>query len=102
MKVFETSQGFSGTGGTVLKSNSEWSSDKSMDSYGISSLPGGYHDCFNGYFTNAGAGAYWWGSSPGGGDAWVRVFYYSSSGVERNSAFNLRFGLSVCCLREAE
>ena len=96
-----SSQGFSGTEGTALKSTSGWYSDgNGTDDFGFSALPGGFRMDQTGYFYDAGNIARWWSSSPSGGNAWNRylvgfpdVFRYDNPP---------RFGFSVRCLRDAD
>ena len=100
LENYITSQGFSGTEGTALKSTSGWDSDNASDDFGFSALPGG--DRYNsGYFNDAGNRGYWWSSSPSGGNAWSRYLYHSIPDVFRYN-FNPRYGFSVRCLRDAD
>jgi uncharacterized protein (TIGR02145 family) len=95
-----SSQGFSGTEGTALKSMSGWGvGANGTDDFGFSALPGGGRDS-NGNFVAGGIG-FWWSSSPSGGDAWYRFLFSSDPGISRNSLYP-RFGFSVRCLRVAE
>jgi uncharacterized protein (TIGR02145 family) len=97
-----SSQGYSGTEGTALKSTYGWyNGGNGTDDFGFSALPGGYRFSFNGYFNDAGYYGYWWSSSPSGGNAWFRYLYYYSPDISRND-FNPRYGFSVRCLRDAE
>ena len=97
-----TSQGFSGTEGTALKSASGWDSGNGTDDFGFSALPGGYRDFYyDGAFNGAGRFAYWWSSSPNGGNAWYRRLRYNYPAIDRYSD-GPRGGFSVRCLRDAE
>ena len=102
LEVYITSQGFTGTEGTALKSTTGWSNNgNGTDDFGFSALPGGYRYNGNGNFRSAGSSGYWWSSSPGGGDAWYRELRYSNPVIFRYS-LNPRLGFSVRCLRDAE
>ncbi len=97
-----TSQGFSGTEGTALKTTYGWNGGgNGTDDFGFSALPGGYRFSSNGYFYFAGNYGFWWSSSPSGGSAWYRNLYYYYPDIYRFND-NPRFGLSVRCLRDAE
>ena len=97
-----SSQGFSGTEGTALKSTYGWSnSGNGTDDFGFSALPGGSRYYNNGYFYNAGLGDDWWSSSPSGGYAWYRYFFYDNPGISRVNGSPLD-GFSVRCLRDAD
>ena len=97
-----SSQGFSGTEGTALKSTYGWSnSGNGTDDFGFSALPGGFRDDFGGNFYVAGGYGYWWSSSPSGGDAWFRSLLDFGPVILRLS-LNPRFGFSVRCLRDAD
>ena len=96
-----SSQGFSGTEGTALKSISGWGAGgNGTDDFGFSALPGGYR-FYDGYFGSAGDVGYWWSSSPSGGDAWSRYLSSSFLDVYRFDS-NPRIGFSVRCLRDAD
>ena len=97
-----TSQGFSGTEGTALKSTYGWSnSGNGTDDFGFSALPGGFRFFNNGFFFNAGNVGFWWSSSPSGGLALNRNLYNYNPVVNR-SLSNPRAGFSVRCLRDAD
>ena len=56
LENYITSQGFSGTEGTALKSQYGWhQSGNGTDDFGFSALPGGRRNYNNGYFYNAGS-----------------------------------------------
>ncbi len=102
LEDFITSQGFSGTEGTALKSTYGWyDGGNGTDDFGFSALPGGYRLNGDGYFVNAGYDGSWWSSSPSGGNAWPRGLNSDNPYVFRNDA-NPRFGFSVRCLRDAD
>ena len=97
-----SSQGFSGTEGTALKSTYGWSnSGNGTDDFGFSALPGGFRDDFGGNFYVAGGYGYWWSSSPSGGNAWYRVLGVNNPDIYR-SYYVPRLGFSVRCLRDAD
>ena len=97
-----SSQGYSGTEGTALKSTSGWGdSGNGTDDFGFSALPGGRRSYGNGNFYDAGSYGRWWSSSPSGGDAWSRALYYANPDIYRSSS-DPRNGFSVRCLRDAE
>ena len=102
LEDFITSQGFSGTEGTALKSTYGWyDAGNGTDDFGFSALPGGYRNYSNGFFYYAGVDGDWWSSSPSGGAAWNRNLYYDSPDILRYLT-NPRFGFSVRCLRDAD
>jgi len=102
LKNHISSQGYSGTEGTALKSTYGWyDGGNGTDDFGFSALPGGFRSSFYGYFDNAGYLGYWWSSSPSGGDAWFRSLDYYSPVMFRNDV-DPRSGFSVRCLRDAE
>ena len=97
-----SSQGFSGSEGTALKSTYGWyNSGNGTDDFGFSALPGGSRDDYYGNFGTAGYYGYWWSSSPSGGDAWFRYLYFDNPEISRYSN-NPRLGFSVRCLRDAD
>ncbi|MDA9864034.1 fibrobacter succinogenes major paralogous domain-containing protein [Flavobacteriales bacterium] len=104
LENYITTQGFSGTEGTALKSTSGWESGgNGTDDFGFSALPGGVRSSSDGNFYNAGYYGNWWSSSPSGGDAWYRFLSYSNPGINRSNYFgNPRSGFSVRCLRDVE
>mgnify|MGYP001172342540 FL=1 len=102
LENYISSQGYSGTEGTALKSTYGWYDDgNGTDDFGFSALPGGGRDSYNGAFGSAGDLGYWWSSSPSGGTAWLRYldsinpFFYWFD-------LNPRSGFSVRCLRDAD
>ena len=98
-----SSQGFSGTEGTALKSTYGWSnSGNGTDDFGFSALPGGYRSLYGGLFYHAGSYGYWWSSSPSGGNAWFRYLSRSSPVIIRSDNNPPRLGFSVRCLRDAD
>ena len=102
LEDFITSQGFSGTEGTALKSTYGWyDGGNGTDDFGFSALPGGYRGSGNGTFIGAGDDGNWWSSSPGGGSAWYRSLSSYNPVIVRN-LFNPRVGFSVRCLRDAD
>ena len=97
-----SSQGFSGTEGTALKSTYGWyNGGNGTDDFGFSALPGGLRFEYNGSFGVAGIDGYWWSSSPSGGYAWARYLNYDLSDILRDYYYP-RFGFSVRCLRDAD
>ena len=102
LENYISSQGFSGTEGTALKSTYGWyNGGNGTDDFGFSALPGGYRYFYNGSFLNAGFNGYWWSSSPSGGSAWGRDLGFYNPGI-----FQIydspRGGFSVRCLRDAD
>jgi len=96
-----SSQGFSGAEGNALKSTYGWDNGgNGTDDFGFSALPGGLRISYGDFF-GAGDFGLWWSSSPSGGNAWLRVLEYLSSGIFREN-YVPRFGFSVRCLRDAE
>ena len=95
-----TSQGFSGTEGTALKSTS-WVVHAATARTTLGFRPfRAAAATTDGDFYNAGLAAYWWSSSPSGGDAWYRYLDYA---IQASSgAPHPRFGFSVRCLRDAD
>ena len=103
LEDYITSQGFDGTEGMALKSNSGWyNNNNGTDDFGFSALPGGYRSYYSGYFYNAGDDGYWWSSSPNGGNAFSRILSFDNPVVSRYSISLPRDGFSVRCLRDAE
>jgi uncharacterized protein (TIGR02145 family) len=102
LENYISSQGFSGTEGTALKSTYGWyGGANGTDDFGFSALPGGYRDYNPGYFNGAGYFGSWWSSSPSGGDAWSRALDHFNPVVFRYSR-NPFYGFSVRCLRDAD
>jgi len=103
LENYLSTNGHSGTEGTVLKATSGWSSGgNGTDNFGFSALPGGYRDYFDsGGFFGAGDQGYWWSSSLYGGSAWSRVLNGLNPVVGRNF-YDPRDGFSVRCLRDAD
>ncbi len=66
---------------------------------GFEALPGGFQ--FFGYFDSLGASAYFWSSSPSGGNALIRSLHSSVAGVLR-IAYDQAYGFSVRCVRNPE
>ena len=88
--------------GGQMKTTYGWNNGgNGTNSSGFSGLPGGYRYHYNGGFNAAGYGGYWWSSSPDGSSAWSRSLSISSESVNRGS-YNLRDGISVRCVRDAE
>ena len=103
LEDYITSQGFDGTEGMALKSNSGWyNNNNGTDDFGFSALPGGFRTHYYGVFYNAGDYGYWWSSSPNGGNAWSRILSFDNPVVSRYSISLPRDGFSVRCLRDAE
>ena len=101
LKDYITSQGFSGTEGTALKSTWGWLFvGLGTDDFGFSALPGGYRDRVGG-FESAGTGGFWWSSSPFGDYAWLRRLSNSNPGLSREF-YAPRNGFSVRCLKDAD
>ena len=104
LEDYITSQGFSGTEGTALKSTTGWPNDGGgTDDFGYSALPGGYRSYSTGASHHLGFSGNWWSSSSNGGSAWYRSLYpeapiYSGTGVPNIP----KYGLSVRCLRDDE
>lgn len=96
------SAGWRGTDqGAQMKTTYGWNGEgNATNSSGFSCLPGGYRNA-NGYFSNAGYYGYWWSSSPSGSNAWYRYLFGDHSYVNRLN-YNLRYGFSIRCLRDAE
>ena len=102
LEDFITSQGFSGTEGTALKSTYGWSySGNGTDDFEFSALPGGGRLSSDGSFGSAGFVGYWWSSSPSGGNAWYRFLYSTNPFIDRLGT-SPRSGFSVRCLRDAD
>jgi uncharacterized protein (TIGR02145 family) len=102
LENYISSQGFSGTEGTALKSTYGWNNGgNGTDDFGFSALPGGYRSHYDGYFNVAGFKGNWWSSSPSGGYAWYRDLYSDGPDIYRNYS-NPRNGFSVRCLRDAD
>ena len=101
LKNYISSQGFSGTEGTALKSTAGWEGGgNGTDDFEFSALPGGFRE-FNGDFSDAGFLGNWWSSSPNGGDAW----YWNLSSYDPDVVryyYDPRVGFSVRCLRDAD
>ena len=103
LETYLGANGHSGTEGTALKSTSGWNSGgNGTDDFGFSALPGGYRNAWGDFFNaGAGAGGYWWSSSPSGGDAWYRYLNYFNPDISRYNN-PPRYGFSVRCLRDAD
>ena len=69
---------------------------------GFSGLPGG--GAATGYFYSAGDYGFWWSSSPDGpdGDSGAWLWYLDNDEGVYRIDFDLRFGSSVRCVRDAE
>jgi uncharacterized protein (TIGR02145 family) len=100
LEGFISGQGFSGSAGSALKSNSGWMDNgNGTDDFGFSALPGGFRSNSDGGFSAAGAGGFFWTSTPSGGDASTRILY-------NNFAVIITFindphrGFSVRCLQD--
>jgi len=70
----------------------------SSNSSGFSGLPGGYRGD-DGFFGFVGFFGTWWSSSPSDGGAWHHQIYSGFNNVFR-SYYDLRYGLSVRCVRD--
>jgi uncharacterized protein (TIGR02145 family) len=93
--------GGEGVAGGQMKTTYGWTGGgNGTNSSGFSGLPGG-NRFFNGSFDFAGNNGFWWSSSPLGSNAWFRLLYDDNEFVVRVN-FNLRFGFSVRCVRDAE
>ena len=102
LRDFITSQGFSGTEGTALKSTYGWhDGGNGTDDFGFSALPGGSRGDGFGSFGTAGPYGSWWSSSPSGGNAWYRNLSFFHPVIYR-FYYNPRIGFSVRCLRDAD
>ena len=102
LENYISSQGFSGTEGTALKSTYGWyNGGNGTDDFGFSAHPGGGRINAFGDFLHAGKRSFWWSSSPDGGYAWSRPLSLNSPAINRFDDFP-RFGFSVRCLRDAE
>ena len=102
LENYISSQGYSGTEGTALRSTSGWSNGgNGTDDFGFSALPGGFRLNNDGSFSDAGSYGGWWSSSPSGGNAWYRYLYYGNPAISRLNYYP-RSGFSVRCLRDAE
>jgi uncharacterized protein (TIGR02145 family) len=102
LENYMSSQGYSGTEGTALKSTYGWyNGGNGTDDFGFSALPGGPRDRYDGLFSDAGDSGYWWSSSPSGGDAWNRNLSGHDPDILRSNN-NPRYGFSVRCLRDAD
>ena len=101
LEDFITSQGFSGTEGTALKSTYGWSGGgNGTDDFGFSALPGGSRYYGFVFFLYAGYNGFWWSSSPSGGSAWFR--YLGNNDPDVSRSLNGPPGFSVRCLRDAD
>ena len=87
-------------GGQMKTTYGWYNGSNGTNSSGFSGLSGGARD-YSGYFFFAGFNGYWWSSSPLGSSAWSRNLYFDNENVYRND-FNLRYGFSVRCVRDAE
>ena len=102
LKNYISTQGFSGTEGTALKSTYGWmDGGNGTDDFGFSALPGGLRYDGNAFFYFAGSWGYWWTSSPGGSVGESRNLASSNSGIGGGTG-NSQDGFSVRCLRDAE
>ena len=102
LEDYITSQGFSGTENTALKSAYGWAnSGNGTDDFEFSALPGGLRDQVDGYDHSAGFRCYWWSSTNNGDNIWLRDLRYNNSEILRYDS-NPRSGLSVRCLRDSE
>ena len=82
LEDYITSQGFSGTEGTALKSTYGWNwCGNGTDDFGFSALPGGSRSS-RWQLRHAGSVGYWWSSSPSGGSAWYR---YLSTAIQAST-----------------
>jgi uncharacterized protein (TIGR02145 family) len=87
--------------GTQMKTTDGWyNGGNGTNSSGFSGLPGGSRSSF-GFFGNGGYLGLWWSSSPIGSRAWERGVNVSHENVYRQDS-NLRDGISVRCVRDAE
>jgi uncharacterized protein (TIGR02145 family) len=70
------------------------------DTYGFSTLPGGYRH-FNGPFYSIGEFGYWWSSLEFSTFlAWFRCLYYDYGSVFESYGYDKQGGFSVRCLRD--
>ena len=85
-----------------MKSTYGWdNSGNGTDDFEFSALPGGRRNYYHGGFDIAGNSGLWWSSSPSGGYAWYRYFFYDNPGISRVNGSPLD-GFSVRCLRDAD
>ena len=88
--------------GTKLKAKSGWRNDgKGTDDFGFSDLPGAVRTCDDGRFDDVGGYGSWWSSSSNGRYVWGRDLFFNDPGFYRLNT-NLRFGLSVRCVKDAD
>ncbi len=72
-----------------------------FDTFGFSSLPGGFRGT-NGVYGNIGGAAIWWSASEfNDADAWERGIYSSSAAVGRFRS-SKNYGYSVRCIRDTD
>ena len=96
--------GWRGTNeGSQMKTDYGWNfGGDGTNSSGFYGLPSGFFENYERTFYNAGLTEAWWTSSPSGNSsAWHRNVEYSSGNVLRING-DLRNGLSVRCLKDAE
>lgn len=99
LKDYITTQGFTGTEGTALKSDYGWSGGANgTNALGFSALPGGRRNP-SGLFYVLGERSYWWSSSLNGIEAWSREINSHSEGIARNDYKKIT-GYSVRCLKD--
>jgi uncharacterized protein (TIGR02145 family) len=89
--------------GGALKATNNWNSPNAgaTNSYGFTSLPGGFRYNF-GPYNYIGNFGYWWSSTDNGSaDAWPRELGYNYTNVLRNFT-SKQGGFSVRCVRDLE
>jgi uncharacterized protein (TIGR02145 family) len=97
----------SGIAGGALKSTAiqptpgGWNSPNAgaTNSSGFSAGPGALRNPNGGFFNVLGQNGWWWSSSLDGTFSWYRALSYTNGDFYRSSN-NLRFGMSVRCLKD--
>jgi len=95
-----TNEGSKLAGNASLWESGALTSNSEFGSSGISALPGGYREMWDGYFFSLGAFAYFWSSTECDINvAWSRAMRYDYSNVDRSVYFE-RSGFSVRLVRD--
>jgi uncharacterized protein (TIGR02145 family) len=67
--------------------------------YGISALPAGYRNSYDGTFRLIGHSSFWWSSTENDTTVWIRIMSFSDAGAFRNYVDKLN-GASIRCIKD--
>ena len=101
LEMHVSTNGHSGNPASALKAASGWpNAGNGTDDFGFSAFPGGNRYYGSGEFGNPQYG-YWWSSTYDAGYAWFRLVFDDLPDIYKNS-WDLRYGFSVRCLKDAD